>query len=422
MSQHRRTIIRVVAGLLLAVSIHHFADGAYESRRFGFVDFPIFLQQAALFADGRDLYVDPALPDAYEPAAAVYKFPPLFAALLLPFVRAAPTSVYVGHWWLQLALYAAAVGLLLAAIRTSRRPVFVVGGLLLALNFEPFFETLWRLQLETPILLLLAVALVAASRRRDLVAGAALGLAIALKIYPGFLLLYFLVRRRFKVVAAALACGLAVQLGTLIVLGGETHRVFFLDVLPVLLAEAPVATSENVGLARYALLLFGGGAGVAKRVAQAVVLLLTVATLVAVERNRRDGIDRGPVELAAMIPLMLLSTPNSWVNYQLLLLPPLLVLLARFGERRTSAGTWAAFGLACGLLLFYAPCAGPEMGWPCTRTPALLGIHALPRSVHDLFVDLRGLATLLVWGLASFVVGDRAVGNAAAPGNTAPPA
>jgi len=405
MPPNRTSIITGIALLLLAVSTYHFVSSAYASQRYGFVDFPIFLQRAALFADGGDLYVDTADPDAYAPAAAVYKFPPFFAVLLLPFVRSAPMSIYLGHFWLQLALYLLAVALALAGLRCPRRGIFICAGALLALNFEPFFETLWRLQLETAMLLLLVGMVLSARRGRDGLAGAALGIATALKLYPGFLLLYFLVRRRFRVVLYALLAGALVQLACLIVLGVETNRVFFLDVLPILLRESPVGTSENVGLARYALLLFGADPAVAKRVAQLALLLLTAATLLTVEKNRRAGVDRGTVELAAMIPLMLLSTPNSWVNYQLLLLPALLVLFAKGIGRRLDWGVLAPALAASALLLFYWPCAEPAVGWPCARTPDFLGIHALPRRLHDVGVDLRGLATLLVWATASFVAG-----------------
>ena len=190
------TVKLILAGALLLLSVFHFVQAAHNSRAFGFVDFPTFLAQAELYLITGELYVDASDPDAYGPSAAVYKFPPLFAMLLLPFVRGGVTEgVYVGHWILQILLYGASAALTLTAFRRQGGAVFVFAGALFALNFEPFFETLWRLQIETPILLLLVLALLAYQRRRQPWAGVAIGVGFMLKLYPAFMLLYFAARR-----------------------------------------------------------------------------------------------------------------------------------------------------------------------------------------------------------------------------------
>jgi hypothetical protein len=405
MSSGRRIAGLVGAGLLLALSVYHFGYSAYASQRYGIVDFSIFLQRTAIFVDSGELYVAPDHPGAYAPAAPVYKFPPTFAMLLLPFVRLAPQTVYFSHWLLQIAFYLGCSALGLALLETSNRRLFALAGAMVALNFEPFFETLWRLQLETVILLLLTICLLCTVRRRERCAGVMLGIAAMLKIYPAFLLVYFLARRRWIVVLWTLATATLIQLAGLIVIGPEQNRLFYFEVLPLLLREVPQLSSENIGLARYALALFDFEPTTAKRLAQAVMLMLLAVSVYAVELNRRRAHGApAAVELSLFLPLMLLAPPNSWVNYQLLLLLPIFVLLAQGVGPRPCWPVLLSTLVAALLMLFYRPCAEPTVGWPCARTPYFLGLQPLPRVLHDLGVDLRGLASLLVWGAACYLL------------------
>ena len=397
----RRAALAGAGALLALLSVVHFARSAHESRAHGFVDFPIFLAQARLFLLTGELYVDPASPTGFAPGAAVYKFPPLYGMLLLPLVRAGiDDRVYLAHWLLQIALYAVAVGLLLRWLRREAGPGFVFAGLLLALNFEPFFETLWRLQIETPLLLLLVLTLLAYGARRHGLAGAALGAAFLLKLYPGFLLLYLGLRRRWR---ALVGFGVAVVLlfvATWIVIGPQQNTAYFLRIVPVLLREQPDLTSENLSLARYLITLGALGPQAAKRVAQALVLaLIAVSAIVVLRREpaRASRLDHA-VSFSLFVPLMLLAMPNYWVNYQLLLLLPVLVLLGHASRRGPdAAGCALAGGLAYVPMLFYRPCADPSVSWPCARTPYFLGLGELPRGFHDLMVSLRGVSAFLLW-------------------------
>ena len=232
------------------------------------------------------------------------------------------------------------------------------------------------------------------------VAGAALAVCVMLKVYPAFLLAYLLVRRRWRALVACLGGMVLLQLLTLAVFGVHENQVFFLRILPHMLGESSVIGAENLGMGRYAQDLLGVEPATAKRFAQAVTLLLLAAALCAVERNRRRGRGRelvGP-ELALFVALMVFSLPNSWVNYQLLLLIPYLVLLARAAEEGAAWGSRLGGLAAAGafLLLFYAPCADPAVvNWPCAETPRFLGLLQLPRGFHDAMVSLRVLASLL---------------------------
>ena len=394
---------RAVTLLLVGLSCLHFARAAHESRAHGFVDFPIFFERVRTFASGGELYVDPDQPAAYAPAAAVYKFPPLYAMLLLPFARAGlDASVYLGHWVLEIALYGATVALCLGYLRRHAGPGFLLAGVLLALNFEPFFETLWRLQIEVPLLLLLALALLCEMERRAAWSGALLGAGFLLKLYPAFLLLYFVLRSRVRAIVGFAAAVALILLAAWRVIGPAENETYFLRVLPQLLAEDPQPSAENLSPARYLIATLDLEPALAKRIAQAMVLPLVAVSALAIRRRfRADHDDRfaHAVACSLFVPLMLLAMPNSWVNYQLLLLLPLLVLAceaSRGGSER--AGTVLLAGLAYAPMLFYWPCADPStVSWPCARTPLFLGLARLPRGLHDAMVALRGLSPFLLW-------------------------
>ena len=412
------TVKLALAAVLLLLSVFHFVQAAQNSRAFGFVDFPIFLAQAELYLITGELYADASDSEAYGPSAAVYKFPPLFAMLLLPFVRdGVSDGVYLGHWMLQILLYGAAVGFLLAWLRRQGGAIFVFVGTLLALNFEPFFETLWRLQLETPILLLLVVALVAYQSGRQPLAGVAIGVGFMLKLYPAFLLLYFAARRGWKVIAGCLVAIGMIVVASLIVIGPEENGAYFFKILPLLLDEAPRVSTENLSPARHFQVLFGLDGGWSKRLAQLFVLPLLVVTVVAVARRepRSGGRLAAATAFGLFIPLMLLAMPNSWVNYQLLLLLPMLVLLCHCTRPGPDRAALTALLVAAYVpLLFYWPCEAPSVPWPCAQTPYFVGLVQLPRGFHDLMVEARALSPLLVWtGLFSALVYGR--GSDSAP-------
>lgn len=388
----------------LALSVYHFGVSSWNAGRYGYADFPIFLHNARVFLANGTLYPFADDLERYSPAAPVYKFPPLYALFLLPVVHGGiPAQALNAHWALQLILYALAVALLLRLLYRPGRPLFLALGLVAALNFEPFFETLWRLQIETPLLLLLALLLYGLRSERPVLAGTAWGLGAMLKVYPVFLAPYLALRRRGWTLLWAAFTGLLVLAATLIVFGPEQNRVFYLEILPHLLRETPTVSPENTSWGR--LLQIGPGldALAAKRLVQLAGLAMTVLSLWVVQRSR----SRSPVtaavpwalELSLFVALMLFCMPNAWANYQLLLLLPVLALIdAGLGRGRVRPRLLTVVGAAYALMLFYAPCGDPSHAWPCAQTPAFLGLSPLPRAFHDRMVDLRGAAQFLLWG------------------------
>src|SRR5262249_11408927 len=83
------------------------------------------------------------------------------------------------------------------------------------------------------VLLALITGAWAAERSdRPALAGALLGLATAIKLFPGFLLLYYAMRGRWRVVLAGIAALLACTVLTAGLFGADAYVVYVRDVMP----------------------------------------------------------------------------------------------------------------------------------------------------------------------------------------------
>jgi hypothetical protein len=174
------------------------------------------------------------------------------------------------------------------------------------------------------------------TRRGEWIGGGLLGLAGALKLYPAFLLLYLVARRRWR----GLAAGLGVLLGwnalALLVLGSGAFRAYVFDVLPALARFRDFW--PNASLTGLWSKLFLGASGHVEPVFHSPLLAggLTVAGVLALAGLvfwRIGG--AGPLGPGAAghdlafslcIVAMLLGSPVAWDHYFLVLALPLLAL------------------------------------------------------------------------------------------------
>jgi hypothetical protein len=400
---------RAAVCLLLGASVLHFAVGSWGVAKYGFVDLSIFLQRTSEFAQGGDLYPSADDIEAYRPAAPVYKFPPLFAMLLLPQVQnGVGDHLYLAHWVVHLLLYLAAVTLIGLTLGRRAGPAYLLVLFVVALNFVPFFETLWRLQLETPILFLCALALWLEHKRLPVWAGAALGVAAMFKVYPVFLLGWFVVRRSGRGLAGAALAMLGIGALGWWVIGPEQNLLYWTVILPRLMQEVAFVDPENVSLAKPLQLLGGLAPEIAKRVTQVLSLLALSAGYWVLYRRGDDRslpIDR-ELSFGLFLCTMLLFLPNAWTNYLVLLLLPIAIILSRSFAPRGSLPPWAVGTLAFTffLTLFYTPCGPLDLQVPCTHDPLFLGLFHWPRGLHDLMVEWKTVVTagvLAVWFAAA---------------------
>ncbi|NNJ09285.1 DUF2029 domain-containing protein [Chloroflexales bacterium ZM16-3] len=152
-----------------------------------------------------------------------------------------------------------------------------------------------------PLLLLLVATTLQDLERAPLRAGAALGLAMALKVYPGMLVLGLLLGRRWRPLLAAGTAALLATAGAEIILGPGVTRDWL--AFSQVNATLHVGSVRNVSLVRIAHTLLPALSANMTGVLLALLLTIPLVPLLRCEPIR------------AMLPVMLLSSPICWELY-----------------------------------------------------------------------------------------------------------
>jgi hypothetical protein len=380
-----RRWVWVVLGVCLALSAFRFEREVHQTMVRCCYDFPIFWEAADRYLRTHELYSDDLR--RYEPAAAVYKFPPLAMAPIVVCARLGfGDQVYGLHMGVQVALYLGSVLLLLVTLECSRAWRRAALVLILALNHGPFYETLIGLQVETWILFLLVAAFLFMSRGMERGTGAALAVAAMLKVYPALMLAYLVAARRWQAASWFILVSVCLLAGTLAVFGAQETLTYFLRILPHMSAETAVDSPENAGVAKYLAYLFGLAPIASRDLARAITAIPLMISVALARRESQQTAHTAcsGIGYVAFVPVMLLVLPNSWTNYQLLLLLPIAYLLCSF---RKSTGM---LPLALAAVAYVLMANHLEIQGAWSRLP-------LNATAQDVWWTLRGMCPWLVW-------------------------
>ncbi len=213
------TRLRIVLVILVAVFI---ASAVRNIREEG--DFRGYLEVGELVLQGGDIYRD-SRPE-------VNTWPPFFAVVCVPFALLARVSVYLarGVW---LAVNAALVWSMvrIAVALVYRRRLTLAGGAgaisiaslavfaPLVLTSRFFLGNFDRLQINMFILFCCLAACLLLARGRAAAGGALIGFAAAVKVLPVFFFPYFLWKRWWTALGAALATAVLCTLSPIVVFG-----------------------------------------------------------------------------------------------------------------------------------------------------------------------------------------------------------
>jgi alpha-1,2-mannosyltransferase len=244
-------------------------------------------------------------------AGGLFFYPPTFIPLALPFGL---LSWDVAVWaWTGLALVAFALALV--AMPVSPRTRWLV--LLVAGLSWPFVHNI-KLGQVGPLLLLL-FALAWRCRDQPLAFGLASGLGAAIKVQPGLLLVWALLRRRWEAVAAGFLTLLGLAALALLVTGPGAWPDFLALLTRV---SDPIATPQNVTPGAVAWQL-----GATRQVAE----LIQVATTVVVAAAFIGAAIWLPAEASLMVAVITtqLVSPILWDHYAIILLMPVAWLVDR---------------------------------------------------------------------------------------------
>jgi hypothetical protein len=283
--------------------------------------------------------------------------PPTAVLLALPlaFLRY-PDAVLVWNL-ISLGLLALSLAVVWRGFRipfSSRSFFALIAGLMVC---GPLMRQVYFAQLNLLILAFLTGVWAADRSRNSLRAGLLLGLATAIKLFPGFLFLHFLIRRQWRSLIAGLLTLAGITMITSAVLGLETYREYIWGALPRVAKFR--GNWENASLVGFWIKLFDPPSSnvhvlplwrspAMARLGIMVSCLLVMTTLAWTVRRART---RSEQDLAFGLSLtaMLLISPITWDHY-LLLLPIAIVaagvyLPRSLGPRALFATIMIAFWL-----------------------------------------------------------------------------
>jgi alpha-1,2-mannosyltransferase len=278
-------------------------------------DFLSFWHSAHAFWKGEDIYD--------TPAEAENRNPPLWTVLISPLGLLKPLVAYRIFFLISMIM---TVGYLTwTAVEVRLSPRLAVPDILLLLFSSPLLKTLALGQMYPLLALGLVVAWVSDRRDRLLVCGIALGLVVALKPSLAPIILWPLVRRRWRTLAAALGSGaVATAVGAIVVGPGAT-----IDWLRLLSDNAVNAFWDNATLSSAAARLFTENEFGQQIATLPWMVPFAYAVGIAIILFTAASVRRGPdFALWALVAASLLASPIAWHNYLVLLGPGILLLLA----------------------------------------------------------------------------------------------
>ena len=311
---------------------------------------PDFFQEYASarnWFDGRPIYADhhetaPRLLGLKlnDPHAHVFvnAHPPTSVLLAAPIARFDFATAFIAWNLISLAALATSLWIVRHQLRIPLSPWSISPVVTLLLLCFPLWEQC-RLGQRTLVLLLLVTGTWGAERSgHPWLAGSLLGTAAAIMLFPGFLLLYYALRGRWRVVAAGFIAIAGLTGLTAIVLGADCYRNYFSNVLPGiqwfrvgwnndslwgfwsrLFDPAP----EHVRDRSLTEPLFHSPA-LAKSLS--LISCASVAAVLAWAVRRDAKGQKTDLTFALAVTTMLLVSPICWEHYLLLLLVPLAVV------------------------------------------------------------------------------------------------
>ncbi len=320
--------------------------------------------------------------------------PPSSVLLALPFGKLDYAEAFLLWNEITLILFGASIWLVLRALEmdTSVRTGLVIFAFLLFCH--PLWSQIQQGQLTIVVAFLVTLCWFLDRSDRPWLAGIALGVATALKLFPGFLFLPLILRGRWKAVFAGTASLVGVSALTLAVLGLGTYRDYVCDVLPIMrtylgmchnLSPCGVWHKLLVPAAHWMPVDFTSGspypfAGSCGYVVTSGIIVSLVSLIVL---RAKDDID---LSFSASIVAMLLVSPITWDHYLLLLVLPIALLWRRLPR---SGIAWPMF-----LFVVFLSCIEPFV--VMQHCLILAGAARSPETGHWLAGPLETLTALSV--------------------------
>jgi Glycosyltransferase family 87 len=327
----QQVVVSGLIGLLLAVYAWIAVlpvFGPHAPRADDFQDYLLAAHQLAAGGDPYASFIRTHVPWDWSLSSG-YLYPPAFAAFLIPLTWV--SNDLAVRIWLIL-IQAAVLASLLIVYRVIGRPRRAELLCLVAVltTFFPLLSSDLTGTMNAILLLLLTVAWAAWQRRQDVAAGAMVGIASVIKLFPLALIPYLAWRRHWRLLAALGATLLGGLLLGFAVTSVDHNLYYFRDMLPHL--AAGTGYRENQSLAGFTARLCdpslsqtGGSAGWCGRLLDwPLVLALLAVVLTATSRASRSGL-----EFALAVSTLPLISSVTWSFHLVILILPIALLIRR---------------------------------------------------------------------------------------------
>ena len=306
-------------------------------------DFGKFYASIRLFLKGKSIYTPIPLEDIPTMSDAVRALssrdtlhpnlnPPFQTLLFLPFGFLKPYISFITFSITSILFGFAAVIIIHNATRSEMDEWFdELALLILLLLYFPTWATLLLGQVSLYLLLLLTFAWVLSRSGKDELAGIVLGLALSIKIFIGIFLIFFLIRRRWRLLSWCLGTFLACNLVSILVFGSDSYAQY----LNLLQGVYWYSTNWNASFLGFFMRIFGGSESTPlinmPQLANFLAYFFSSIALVVLAwlswPREGEPVFYYDLIFSLSLVIMLLVSPLGWMYYFPLLVIPFVVLL-----------------------------------------------------------------------------------------------
>jgi len=315
-------------------------------------DFGIWLAAARRWVDTGVLYVSATVADN---PFAVYKRPPFYIMLFTPFVHDDGLVVLQYFRVVNIALFVITMGIWLRMMRAHY--LWWLAVIVLLTNYQPLYDTVAYGQTDVILLFCFTVVLWALRIRRDIWAGVVIAVLTMLKIYPGLLLVFFVIKRRWWALAGFVVGMIACNAIAIAVIGWDIHVQYVLRVLPSV--GGTTSWVENQTIAGFVTRFFDAPFVMLRfpfksieRLATVLSGLLSALVCVAALRDMPEDESGFAVQYAMFVLLMVVAIPVAWMHYSTLLILVFLILLWRYREISLRIAPASVIAMSFALIAF----------------------------------------------------------------------
>lgn len=235
------------------------------------------------------------------------------------------------------------------------RPVAIAVVLIGLFFAQPFQYAMFLTQTHALFFFLAVASLILAERERPVAAGFLLACAAAVKVTPGFLVIYWLLTRRWKAAASMVAWSTAITVATVVIMGPHLFGVYLTDLHRI--SRVLLVSENNQSFAAWWMGHFHPEDDVfdvdifdlptSVRLLSTALMVAFVAAGGWIDRQRmslRREVARMQVPIGATMAMVAVTVfaPIAWTHYSVILVAPVMVIVEEARRLRSwSIGCWA---------------------------------------------------------------------------------